>query len=267
MERSQSIETGQSKKGYHRLDLLMRCPRAFGFREILHLVPFTYSRAPALGTAIHQGLAAHYSNRSYLEGLESAPPQWAYAVPDAKRCLQSYVENYAFEPFEVLGVEVELEVLIHGDQPFTRRVDLVARSKLDRKLYILDHKTAGRVSARMKTVEHDGTLFSQTLVGAATIPQRFGGTFGGVILNLIETGGKTWRFRRETLVFPAQILRDAPNAIRYWSAQADAWIASGLSPWQFPQTFHCSENYGCDYYDLCRYGPSAVGQYDREVTK
>jgi PD-(D/E)XK nuclease superfamily len=251
-----------SQKGFHRLDQLMRCPRAFGFREVLHLLPLHQEREQALSTAAHAALAAHYSGHPWTEGLKDAAASWAFVVPEARLLCQAYVSNFATDPFDVLAVEYELGVVAFEEQLFTRRFDLLVKSHLDGKAYAVDHQTTSRVGQRLRTAEHDGDLFTQDVIGDLTVPAEFGLEWGGVILNLLGTQASEWTFKRVPLEFPTQILQDALASIHYWSELAESWLASGLSPWDYPQTFHCG---GCDYLDLCRSGPVAEDQYAVEA--
>lgn len=254
-------KTGQSSYGYHRLQTLMTCPRLFGYRYIMHLVPFQTPKPLALGTCTHEALAAYYQGNDWEEALAGVDSKVAYMVPQARKIMKAYLKEYAHERLDVRFVEEEFFVTLKGF-PFTRRVDLGVQQ--DGKLWVWDHKTAGDQKTRLATTKFDATLFSQSIVVGALAQQRTGLPFGGVILNLIGTK-EPYMFRRVPLQWTRTLLDEALESLFYWSRMAAGMMIEHKSPWRFPQTWQCQGRYAvCEYLPLCLYGRDEVVNYDRE---
>jgi hypothetical protein len=253
------VDPGQSSSGWHRLQCYIECPRLFGYKEVLGLVPKVMSAPLALGSAVHSGLGAHYLGMPFEKGLENPERGWAYKVPVAREICQAYVRHFIREPFKVLDVERELIVRING-RKFTRRIDLLFLQQ--DKVYAMDHKTAGRPQSRFSTTQHEAALFTQEVVGRATVQNIYGKPFGGVLLNVIGSS-EPYEFIRRPLHFPPEVLRGAVASLDHWLKGADHLIQSGLSPWEYPQSYQCQGRYSkCDYWDLCKRGRSAETMYD-----
>lgn len=262
-EKTGIIDPGQSSSGWHRLSCFIECPRIFGFKEILGLVPKIMSSPLALGSATHSGVGAHYLGLPFEKGFENPDRSWAYKVPIARDICQAYVRHYIREPFKVLDVEREFVVRING-RKFTRRIDLVVL--LRGKIIFIDHKTAARPRARFTNVAHEAALFTQQLVGEATAPRIYGKEFGGVWLNVLGSK-EPFEFIRKPLHFPPEILRTAVSSLSYWLESAEAMAQSSLSPWDYPHSWECQGRYSkCDYWDLCKRGRQAESLYEyREI--
>lgn len=257
------INSGQSSAGYHRLEDLMVCPRRFGYRDVLHLVPVAQPQPLALGTCVHTALAAHYSGEDPYAALKTVGRRNAYCIPLAEPIIRAYLEYYACERIEVLAVEREFEVLVAG-QRFTRRIDLVR--KLRGKAWIVDHKTSGNFTKRQKSFAYDASLFTQQLVAPA-VARDLGLSVGGVVVNLIATG-RPFNFSQVPVTWTPKLLADAPLSIGYWSAQAVRLKESGIAAWQWPQTWACQGRYSeCDYLDLCLNGTVALASYEEEEAR
>lgn len=253
------IDAGQSSAGWHRLELFVTCPRKFGYREVLGLVPQVESSPLALGSAVHAGLAAHYLQRSYEEGLANPSAGWAYKVPIARVILKAYVGHYLREPFQVLDVEREFVVNVNG-RKFTRRIDLTFLQQ--GKVYALDHKTAGQPSKRFHTTQYEPALFTQELLGQATFESIYKYPYGGMVLNVIGNSEPV-AFIRRPIQFPPRLLQQAPASLDYWISTSEKMLNDPeLSPWTFPQSWACQGRYDeCEYWALCKYGKSAEHGY------
>lgn len=250
-----SIDAGQSSAGFHRLQLFIECPRKFAYKEVLGLLPRTDSSPLALGSATHEGLAAHYLGMPFEKGLEDPPQRWAYKVPIARAILQAYVRRYLREQFTVLDVERELVVRING-RKFTRRVDLVFLQ--NGKVFVMDHKTAGQPRARFSSTQHEAALFTQDIVGRAVCPEIYGYPFGGLVLNVIGTS-EPYEFARRPILFPPEIMRTAVVSLDHWLRQSDEMLSSNVSPWDYPQSWACQGRYSrCDFWELCKRGRAAA---------
>lgn len=261
------LNTHQSQSGYHRLHVLMKCPRAFGYAEILKLRRPVDSRGPALGSAVHEALAMHYLGRSWKEAFEGPRQRWSYMIPEASRIMEAYLRAYPVETFKTLAVEHEFRIDLYG-KLFTRRVDLVALHP-DGKVWIKDHKTAGQMSRRKRGIHRDPSLWTQDVVGALCVEQEFGHPYGGLECNLIETARKkgpdgedVHNFERVPIMAPPQMIRDSYASLNYWLTQADNWVNSGVDVFDMPQTWRCNDDYGCDYLELCEFGRDAMNRFE-----
>jgi len=254
MDDAPIIDPGQSSSGFHRIWCYIYCPRLFGYKEVLGLNPKVLSSPLALGSAVHSGLGAHYLGKPFELGLAHPQKGWAYKVPIAREICEAYVRHFVREPFKVLDVEKELVVHVNG-RKFTRRIDLIVL--WHGKIILIDHKTAARPKNRFSSVAHEGALFTQELVGRVTVPKLYGQPFGGVWLNVIGTNAP-YEFIRKPLHFPPNILRSAAKSLDFWLKGAEDLINSGLSPWEYPQSWQCQGRYSrCDYWDLCKIGREA----------
>jgi hypothetical protein len=239
----------------------MICPRRFGYRYILGLVPFQLPKPLALGTCVHEALAAHYAGKAWEQALDAVERKAAYMAPTARKIVEAYLKEYAFERLDVRFVEKELFVTLRGFA-FTRRVDLGYQKH--GKLWIMDHKTAGDQRTRLATTKFDATLFTQAIVGKALSHQETGLPFGGVVLNLLGTR-EPHKFQRVTMEWTPTLMNDALDSLFYWSREAKGALIEHQTPWKFPQTWQCQGRYQlCEYLPLCLYGKQEVVNYDRE---
>lgn len=267
------IDAGSSGEwGWHATEIALRCPRLFAYH---YRMPKTDEEGdrPALlkGSLIHQGLAHHYARRqSMQEGRD--PDEWAAVdvAMDAcaeklgrhalqyldltKRVVQQYAAHWAHERLDVLHVEEIFKADIEGYR-FTQRFDLVVR-EADRKIWIVDHKTSGRLGS---TVAERYTLSGQFLGMATFGSMVWGDEFGGVKLNLIEIGeNKPCRFARQTPDPAPSALKSFPLTVLHARQTIARLDASGIAPMDWPMTLSeqtCITAYGrCDHFDRCRFG-------------
>lgn len=270
----QNLDTGKSSSGAHRLDSLIWCERQFGFSEMAKLVPVVPNRAAALGTAVHQGLAAYRLGLPWESAYEwvtdpetgiPIPPDWSFKAREAAKLVEAYIKRWAADRWITLGVEIELRVDIDGHL-FTRKIDWLVQDPQNKLVYGIDAKTAGRPAQRIKTVHTEFTLYSQDIVGAVVVPQTYGAQWGGVILDLIGTGSKEPEFRRTTLAFPQQVIADGVRLLKHYLPRADQIVRSGANPWELTPSHHCQRPWGwCDYRELCLHGPEMLTRYKTEV--
>jgi hypothetical protein len=257
----ESGPTGKSRAGYHRLEDLMVCPRKFGYREIEHLVPLVMPKALALGTCVHEALAAFYRGMDPLAALRNVPYRAAYRVPDAKPMIEAYIKQRGRERVKVLFVEEEFEIKLRG-RTFTRRIDLGVCDF--GRIFVWDHKTSGDIAKRKSTFPFDAALFTQWIVGKAVLPAKYQLPWGGVMVNLISTR-KPHESRCHNVTWMPRLIEEAPKEMAYWAERADAWVARGVSGWKLPKSWRCQGQYGqCDYLPLCLRGDVELGAFVRE---
>jgi len=268
-----AASTGQSASGYHRLEDLIICPRKFAYRAVMNLVPAVAPEALALGTAVHEGLQAHYDGRGWEAGLENPGTRWAYKVGEARGMLRAYAAKWINERFEVLDLEREFRVScrsgIDGQRRlFTRRIDMIVLEQ-DGKVWIYDHKTAANPYSRARSVGYDASLFTQNFIGRYMFKSIYGVPYGGMRLNLLGKSAP-YKFYRPAMDWLPQIKKDAPREIGDWLLEAERVVeqieAPGGSPWKVRKGWQCQGRYSfCDYWDLCAHGPSALSLFEREI--
>jgi len=253
-------QSAESSHGIHRLLCMIECPRKFGYRYVLGLrLPFD-STAIALGTVIHSCLENHYLGKDWRLAIAKAhkDPSSAFVAQRAANITTNYFNHYKNEKLHVIAVEREYAITVEGCL-FTRRVDLTYEAT--GRLYFVDHKTAADPKRRTSQSEMDATLLSQELIGRIVCQQVHGYPYGGALLNLIPTGGGG-TFNRYPLRFPAKMLEDMPRSLARWLKAEKSLLASGMSPWEYTQTYNCYSRYGvCDYWRLCAHGSEALNDY------
>jgi len=258
---------GPSSYGFHRIAQFMRCPQMYAYRWVLKLVPQTEGAATGRGTSLHEGLASWYRDGSVdgaFETMRALGARYAPFVDEAQRIFLNYVRHYAVEPFDVVAVEREIVVDI-GDYPFSRRLDLVVKDHQHGLIWVYDHKTAGDVSDRLRTVRSDWSLLTQALVGEAVCQREFGegSAWGGLVLNVIGTGSSSSQFVRQPVVFSEREMDAVPAALHWYLKQADS--LSDRNPFDYPRSGACLGRYGmCEYRALCEGGPIMRRMYDEE---
>lgn len=253
--------TGQSSAGYHRLEDLMVCPRRFGYRTIEHLAPRVMPQALALGTCVHEALAAFYRGADPIEALREVPYRAAYRVPTARPIIEAYLKQRAKDRVNVLAVEEEFAIKVRG-RLFTRRIDLVVEDH--GRIIVRDHKTCGDVPKRKATFPFDASLFTQWVVGKAVLPAKYQLPWGGFEVNLLSTR-KPYPASYVNVTWAPRIIDEAPRELAYWTERADAWLAKGCSGWELPKSWRCQGQYGqCDYLPLCTRGEVELGAFIRE---
>ena len=253
--------TGKSRAGYHRLEDLTVCPRRFGYREIEHLVPIVSPKPLALGTCVHEALAAFYLGRDPMAALRDVPHRAAYCVPQAKPIVSAYLKSHARERLDVLAVEEEVAIKLHG-RLFTRRLDLVVAEQ--GRVVVRDHKTSGDSKKRAMSFPFDASLFTQEVVGKPVLPAKYQLPWGGVQVNIIETR-EPFRSFVQPISWMPLLLKEAPEDLAYWTQQAAEWVEKGVSGWKFPKSWHCQGQYSqCDYLPLCLRGDVELGAFTTE---
>lgn len=265
------IDTGPSKRGFHRLEAFLRCPRLFSLGygrsgESAEMMTANAKRFPPgypliRGTIGHVGLAHLYAR--LMASRAGADPEGYYrpgeamtlmagrfgemgaeALASLRPLLGEYLSRYANDSEkEILGVETLLEMEFEGF-PYTARADLVYRGR-DGKVQIVDHKFTGRIESKsLSRYTLSGQFLGLTHLGFA----RWGDEFGGVVVNLL--GEKDHRFLRDTIPPAPWALEAFPRMV----VATELAIARGDFPPTFSE-FTCMTPYGrCAAWDLCRWG-------------
>jgi len=151
-------------------------------------------------------------------------------------------------------------LLKHGEPiHVTKRLDLIAESGQNGKIYIDDHKvTGGSVS---KSVVDKYAMDGQFSVNDWVGRQTWGEQYGGVRLNLVQRRDP-WQVRKQ--VVPAAPRRNKlfPRHLYYKAHHLAEMLAGtvsgdlGQDDWQMTQTdLLCYHRFGrCDGFDICRFG-------------
>lgn len=271
------IDPGPSARGWHRIETFLRCPQLFAWKYRTGNSGSGGSgksflddnkASLSLGSLVHVGLAHHYAR--LRETQNGRDPNAYYPPVDAihelslrkdapaelearaKEVVDAHIGFYAAEDkrIKVLHVEEVFEATFEGHH-YTARVDLVWESA--GKVYLIDHKTAGRIEARTaRAYATTGQLLAYRWLGTA-----YGDRFGGVLLNLMQVGDKI-KFERPTLEPTPNLVAKFPKLVAYAEAQIAYLDAQELAPNEWPgiPTEHtCFTKYGpCPAREICRWG-------------
>lgn len=126
------------------INTFARCPRLWQYKYVKRRVPIHKSDSLMLGTAVHEGLEAWFSEgctdkarQAVLECTEDMTPQVRYR---ALGMVMGYMQHYADDNFVVRAVEELVHVTL-GGQKFVVKMDgLIEMGGL---VYVLEHKTTG----------------------------------------------------------------------------------------------------------------------------
>src|SRR5687767_11947617 len=146
---------GPSWQGPHRVGAFALCPQMEGFAHELHLRPVIEGPYTAIGTLIHAALAYRYAQ------FLNPRPHW-FVYPDgetairtlasneeyrdtALRMYEAYQTQYRYNVWRPVLVEEQLMVRFPNGEPYTARVDLLARDGND--LVLVDHKSVGKITS------------------------------------------------------------------------------------------------------------------------
>ena len=273
------IDPGPSRKGWHRLSKVLRCPRlyALSYKTKQRTSDVPPAEPLIKGSLFHVGLAHHYGLQSTLyEGKDLYSPAeaiqalaqlqpighraaWQRYVPQMEETLAAYLLHWAAEQWSVEGIEHELCVNVYDDKTnetyfYTQRVDLVWRHPLTGKVWFVDHKTTNRFSS--KTV--GGYSMNGQFIGYQMIGQKmFGDKWGGVLLNVIEwgKGGASPTFHRMPIDPAPHSVANFKNTIT--SAERIIREFEEVEPSLWPATHHesaCWPYRKCKFYETCQWG-------------
>ena len=272
------LDPGPSRRGWHRLQLVLQCPRKYAlYMARKHRPEPTSSPALIKGTLLHTALAHRYALRgdapdpelrSPLDAIEAraeAEPNaevWKEHTGLVAKTYLEYELRWAAEQWETVAVEKELQATIRDDERdvgylYTQRADLIARNPATGLVYIVDHKTTGRLTSKvLRRYTLSGQFRGYTFFGRGLL----GDKFGGVILNMVQ-----WPDRKGALKFERIDHQPAPHAdrtFRYTVVNAERLIHDLRDrhdePMAWPGAHHetaCWTPYGaCENHDRCEWG-------------
>jgi len=252
------------KISYSRLKMYQTCPRLYYWRFVQNLVLPKEALPLYVGRAVHEGLAAHYSNRdpkeyirrSFNEVRESVgwtqPELEELALQEnyVRFILESYKTHWSKEPWTVLAPEVEGHINL-GPHQFFFRADGVVSWRGNP--WLLEHKTTSQMGPMFfKKFRNDGQITAYIYC----VWKKLGVRPVGAIINAIRKSRKLDRVE-----FGRDVVTRSPERLEMYMDQVQreldalerltALHADDPSQW-FMHTGECvSYNRECDYVDLC----------------
>ena len=271
------IDPGPSRKGWHRLQAVLQCPRKYALYTASKASPRAVTSPPLIkGTLMHTALAHHYAlNQDPARGVYSPldalevqaerqlnPAEWKKHIPVVSQTYLAYELNWRLEQWEVVSIERDLAATIEDKEKqeaylYTQRADLIVRNPQTGLIYIVDHKTTSRLTSKtLRRYTLSGQFRGYNFFGRGLL----GNQFGGVVLNMIQwpQKNKAANFQRTDLdpaPYADKTFRDtvilAERCIRDLTPKHD-------TPLAWPGVHHehaCWTAYGpCDHYDTCTWG-------------
>jgi hypothetical protein len=292
------LNTGPSPNGWHKTETAMICLRRRGWDYATVADPGTpwHGDATARGTLLHVGLAHHYRRMQAVQEGEN-PDLWyepavavalipkveenkhdaitlARHVPDVLTALAGYAAEFIHEVKTKRIIAVETVVnfdCIPGmgglNQPpaKTGRIDLVYASGWgpNAKLFMLDHKSAGRITKTHAWQYSRSGQFLMLRWLAAGLKDKF----GGVVLNLVQVGAQGYKTLRPPMDAVPGFMTSLPMSLVFWEQLRLEFEASGLPPEAWPASpseHNCRGRYAscCPHAAKCDMAVPARTQVD-----
>lgn len=225
------IDTGPSRAGAHQMETFEICPRMFRLLQEARAEVQVAGQLPATfyldrGSLVHIGLAHYHAQRAIREQgvvrvgddqVRSADEMYdpleavhvaAHASIERKATLREsemlvkryieWSEGAGPIPWQVLGIEVELGIMLTPSELYTARVDMLVRDRTTGRILVVDHKTAYNPADAPTMYGHSWQMLGIQEIGR----ERFGDKWGGVVLNCIASS-------RE----PKKLVMRAPPAV------------------------------------------------------
>jgi len=279
------IDTGPSRRGWHRLEAHLRCPQLFawGYGQAGSTNPETaqasrrqFPPTPPLvrGSIGHVGLAHLYARLRAVQtnidpNLFHLPTEAMGLVADsfgelgdemlpvATRVLIAYAKHFSHEKWKILAVEQEEETTFHG-YLYTARVDLEYEDRAG-KIWFVDHKVVSKLEAKVL----DRYTLSGQILGLSHLGARkHGDRFGGVQLNLL--GVNPISFIRHVPDPAPWLLERFPDLVKLAEegiSRTEDLLRQKLTVPASPSEFTCYNSYGrCPAHGLCRWGVETSGR-------
>lgn len=269
------INTGPSRRGWHRLELAAKCLRLYAMSHLLKIE--TGTKEPLVrGSLLHIG-QAHINAQSRAVARHEDPGRYynpldaievAAALPEfsphgpalSGLCIdvtREYMRRYAGERIDVVMVEEVVEAMLGGKYLLTQRWDLCHRDG-GGKIWIRDYKSAAKPNASVLCgYSISGQFLAAQLIGR----QRYGDAFGGVQLDILGVTPPYKFLRDTTKPMPAALARFSKDMVELEDRLA-ALAAEGRDPWDYPGAWNehtCVGRYGpCAYYTLCQWGKNML---------
>jgi len=268
------LDAGQSTRGWHRNQTMLRCAQLFAYKYLLGL---NVTGEPRIkGSLAHIGAAHHYARmQARQQGWDpdryhdpmtaiellaaSEGPDWTKHVPKIQAAIRAYVDKYGLdEVFEVLAVEQQYHHRIAAPPGTTRVAKDPVTGDLRRDLPEVpvesflfslraDLTVRDRSTGRVRWIDHKSTgrvhgssqvrkfTLSGQFLGMQVVGAEFyGDKWGGCQVNFIGLEPPHSFLRRAP---PA-----APNALAHFEqAIVDSEMEQirlereGRDPWSYPK--------------------------------
>jgi hypothetical protein len=274
------IDPGPSRKGWHRLQKVLTCPRLYALSYLTDAPPVRKGDPPeplVKGSMLHVALAHHYA-----DGMEEYADKDLYTPTDAvqqlielqpnderaawqrhaKQVCATYADynmHWGKERWKPMGIETELMVNIFDEKMnrtylYTQRVDLAWRHPMTGKVWFVDHKTTARWTPQtLSKYSMNGQFLGYQMIGE----KKFGDDWGGVLLNVIEwgKGGGSPTFKRMPVdPAPHSVERFRQSIIR---GERTLLEYENMEPKDWPGAHHdgaCWPYRQCKFYSTCQWG-------------
>ena len=259
----------------------MRCPRRFFFEYILNKRSEGIRYHLIYGSAIHEGMEVLINNQGNTDSLAviamamdafdsiylSQMPvemQDMYANKtraNAHLLFNEYVRFWHMDSFTPLFTEVAGEVNIGNKRTMMFKIDAIIHNHADHKLWIMEHKTAGRKTTEQWQAHIQPRLYLHVLNSLdSEVP------VGGTVMNTLILRDPTTKvaqtreyvndFDREKIILGGEQMQSFLTTIHYWYDRIEVDFElyqkereSGSTLTAFPQA--CTSCY--DYFSLCPY--------------
>lgn len=267
--------SGGTHLGYHFISKYIENPWEWFLKYVRCLEPEHTPTALIHGGAFHDALEYGYLHGDpegmvYVYREIMASRREEYADP------QAYEQDVARGPkellywanqwlehdrreYEILGVELPLEVPLPGDLTMTMRLDLVVRSKKDRDVYIIDHKTTGwSISGTVKSMDIQDQVTAY-LYGLSQVRPDWSKSCLGLIPDVIYHKGSVIKAERPTVLTRTRsdlwrFSLEMQGALTEMAQKVTAFARGQYHPYQlFPRNGKDAAMFGrVDYPDLQR---------------
>lgn len=260
------------------LTAFINCPQLYAFGYEMGLGLEFEEPARKIGSLLHVGLAYRYG------GLLEQKPSWmVYPGPreaiwtcgqntpeaaiEALRLFDAYVEAYPQPQWRPLLVEhqFQTDLMIDGrTERYTLRVDLVGYDVNDGALTLVDHKSIGRMTAK---VGQRYTVDREMLTGLA-LCRAAGLDIERVVINAISKERPPRFGLFDVALSPEAYARLGTETVD-WIRRLRQVAADHPDPTERPRAYeNCMGKYGvCDFYSVCAHSKNRLGEYVKKWGK
>lgn len=276
------IYTGPSPRGWHRLQQATECMQKYAWKyeapkpeEGEGSGKKPSSPALAKGSLIHLALAQHYATmraeQRAARGEDDDPKNWCdpFTAVDlisrlegnekhaqvALDAYEAYRHQYDYQherdTMEIVAVEDLVSTKIRGKYLLTGRLDLAYRD-LGGRLWVMDHKTTGRLTSNQRTYySMSGQMHAYLHMARETYDN-----VAGLRLNMIQHTDP--KFERFDMLRSPFLESTFEQSIVDIEERIEAMKATGRSFDDWPKAMSeltCIHRYGpCAFMDYCRHG-------------
>lgn len=265
------LNSGASKRGWHRLERYLRCPRLFALHSAGLLGNGSNSEPLVRGSLVHVGLAHHFARlqakqgnlapeRFYTpqEAMDLVAPTFgklgSELLPVASETVAAYLALYSDEGWKILHVEQEFTTEISDGtrtRTYTLRPDLGVEDSSGR-VWIIDHKCQAHIG-HIERYTLSGQFLGLQLLGR----QLYGAAFGGCIVNAIQAWPK-FKVKKYPVDSAPESLKRFPQLVLDVEDQIARLENEGRDPMDWPgacSEFMCTNVYDrCEAFEICRFG-------------